>query len=100
MDNYFQNSVVGRQRDAFENDSEYQETNFKSYVGISCKAQEEGHNFENDALVQKVCMHFLLNIFKRKRIHHFWPRKQVGSANLHYTEVSIPTDQKGHLQNV
>jgi len=51
-------------------------------------------------LGQKGRMRFLLNIFRRKRIRPFWPSKQAGNANLHYKEVSLPTGQKGHPQNV
>ena len=56
-DNYVRKSVEGRQRGGLESEAEYQETDFKRYVGIAFKAQEEGHNCDNDTLGQKgVCV--------------------------------------------
>ena len=43
-------------------------------------------------------MCFFLNIFRKKDIRPFWPSKQVGNANQHYKEVSLPIGQKAHTE--
>ena len=64
------------------------------------KAHEKLQNVDNGALGQKGRMRFFLNIFRKKGIRAFGPRKQAVNANQHYKEVSLPIGQKSHPTDI
>ena len=87
-----------RQRRGFESKAELQETDFRRQIRFAFKAHEKRQNSDSDAVGQKGRMSFFLNIFRKKDIRPFWPTKQVGNANPHYKEVSLPIGQKAHTE--
>ena len=91
-----QKYIKVRQRRGFESKAELQETDFRRQIRFAFKAHEKRQNFDNDAVGQKGRKCFFLRIFRKKRIRTFWPTKQVGNANQHYKEVSLPIGQKAH----